>query len=351
MKAYVLAGHSCDIVRPDGEMDEKIIPPGCKYVTIEVCGDISISYNLYKLFYTIEHNRINDVLKTANQTKLRDWFDNSNIVIHTAGERYINSRCTFINNNTPTFNSIDKSGMYEVGQPFLPIHRDDNPTRYRTEIPPSNMISHDMIASIYKGSIIPDASHLVSILPNPIPADRFISTNFTVTLDGQLVDITQDILFRMMPGVYYNFLCRVPCSVPVAIQGVVSPIRLDPDPVARYFEKKGYMANTQKTVKSQLQEHPLTRASNRERDAIVRHWINTHTTSPIRIKSKVRRSVKAIQRSKIKSKSKSKTKGKAKSKNTVAARISKARHARYMEHRKKSAPLATVLEEENTNEL
>ena len=285
MPAYVLAGHGCDLVLPGAIMDERIVPPGCTYVTYQVCGLVSINYE--KIMYTLEHRSKVDMLNRANQEELQDWFG-GDIKVHAAGEPYINSYCTYVLEQLTLIVGrpyIEKSGTYEVGKPFLPTNSALRPGgygRYFTFIQNlPRMITHEMINSIYQGSIFPTASQFTAILPNPVDLQTFMTAVNTVVSHLSMAN-----LFAIRPGIYYNFLCRPPCN-PAG------------DPVAKHIEREGLMANVNLRVHEQLEAIPhmpqrnIKLITNWFEGRPLSRWFNYREPGIYHMKPKARVSVKA----------------------------------------------------------
>jgi hypothetical protein len=211
MNTYALLGHGCDVVseRAEEGLDTKIVPPGCIYITLAVCG--FISWDLYKIIIAFKDKTIYNELMNPNENKekLEEYFKitrggQHDIHIHNPGDEYNDSEITFIcdgKSNGQTF--LVKSGIYKLGNiPDIKSELGDdsaiNTLRTRSTI----AYTKGMIETAYNGSLI---------VPKDLEDEYPSMENFKGRYSNSLKLLVSKIM-ELEPGIYYNFACRVPCS-------------------------------------------------------------------------------------------------------------------------------------------
>lgn len=209
---YGVFGHGCDILT--GHESENIpVPPGIIYVTIALCGLVSI--DLLKLMYAFEDVSIWPALRdpVRNEELLRKYFEDhmlreTHLIIHKEGGDYIDSLNTMLYNGS---NKIFKSGLYRLGE-FQPVRPDLDYTtlfgRSSRVIVPEPYSANDMRA-IYSGSRIQPTNY------GPFAtADEFKAANPVMTI--KLSQVFQSLRDSNPAGTFvmYNFACRTVCESP-----------------------------------------------------------------------------------------------------------------------------------------
>jgi hypothetical protein len=215
---YGVFGHGCDYLT--GRASDNIpIPPGIIYVTIAVCGVLSI--DLTKLMYAFEDTSIWPALRYPVKyiDSLKNYFEDkalaeTHIQIHKHGDDYIDSKNTFFFNANA--NILLKSGLYRLGE-FQPVRGDidivseEGVSRYAVTAP----FSEDSLLAVYNGSIAKPQKY------GPFAnADEFKAANN--------IDINMSRMFHLMKEgdptrtfVVYNFACRSVCGAYTpAVQGL-----------------------------------------------------------------------------------------------------------------------------------
>lgn len=215
---YGVFGHGCDILT--GAASDNIpVPPGIIYVTIAVCGLLSM--DLTKLMYAFEDTSIWPALRDPVRyiDSLKNYFEDkvlteTNIQVHKHGDDYVDSNNTlFFDGN---LNIIVKSGLYRLGE-FKPVREDidigsaEANLRYAVVSP----FSKESLRAVYNGSLIKPKNY------GPFRnADEFKAAN--------KINITMSRMFHFMresdarrPFVVYNFACRTICGeYTPAVQGL-----------------------------------------------------------------------------------------------------------------------------------
>jgi hypothetical protein len=207
---YGVFGHGCDILT--GEAGENIpVPPGIIYVTIAICGLISI--DLIKLMYAFEDTSIWPALRDPvhNTDILRQYFEDrtlmeTNLQIHKYGDTYVDSLNTLFYNGS---HHVYKSGLYRLGE-FQPVRSDVDYGAVNEaggeRIAVAQPYMEAEMRAIYNGSRIQPQAY------GPFRnADEFKAANN--------IGIRMSELFHRMrasdptrPFVFYNFACRTVCG-------------------------------------------------------------------------------------------------------------------------------------------
>ena len=216
---YGIFGHACDILT-GRESDNIPVPPGIVYVTIAICGLVSIE--LLKLMYAFEDTSIWPALRDPvnNAEMLRQYFEDrtfmeTNLQIHRHGDTYVDSWNTlFYNGSTNIF----KSGIYRLGE-FQPVRSDvdygASNAAGGNRVSVSQPFMEAEIRAAYNGS------RIQPMVYGPFRTiDEFKAAN---NLGAQV-----STLFHSMrasdasrPFVFYNFACRTVCGGDnAAIQGL-----------------------------------------------------------------------------------------------------------------------------------
>lgn len=207
---YGVFGHGCDILT-GRETDNIPVPPGIIYVTIAICGLISI--DLLKLMYAFEDTSIWPALRDPinNVDVLRQYFEDrtlleTHIQIHRQGDTYVDSENTLFYNAS---NHVYKSGLYRLGE-FQPVRSDVDygvqNAAGGSRLSVNEPYMEAEMRAIYNGSRIQPRAY------GPFRnADEFKAANN--------LDVRMSALFHMMratdpirPFVFYNFACRSVCG-------------------------------------------------------------------------------------------------------------------------------------------
>ena len=184
-KVFTFSGHGCDTGI------EKIVPPGCMYITLSVCGN-DIQYNNTRHFYSIDPTILIDPIKNKQQIEKLLGIP---IKIHMEGETYSDVRYTapFDMCFTPYgkekfINEAHQSGLHNVY--FL------NSSLFNCDDP--KLKEH-----MFRFSIIPGITNL----PDSTKENIRQLWN-TQVLQSYLFETT----FRNQKCIFYNIACRGPCS-------------------------------------------------------------------------------------------------------------------------------------------
>ena len=187
-KVFTFSGHGCDTGI------EKIVPPGCMYVTLSVCGN-DIQYNNTRHFYSIDPTILTNPIKNKQQIEKLLGIP---IKIHTEGETYSDVRYTspldmcftpYTSNGKEKFiNTAQQSGLHNVY--FL------NSSSFDCDDP--KLKEH-----MFRFSIIPGITNLPDSTKETI-RQRW----YTRVLQSYLFETT----FRNQKCIFYNIVCRGACS-------------------------------------------------------------------------------------------------------------------------------------------
>jgi len=199
-KVYSVIAHGCDIVSED----RHVIPPGCAYVTVELCGHLSYVYE--KIMFAMLDLTVRPQLKDpcANIDILKTYFNEADLKIRNAGETYTDAEYSGFLDMVGYNGRIYKSGLYEIEsfRPVLGIYPggvEQFTEKFYIEKAPESIITRDEYEKIYFGSM-PETR-------TPFVEGRTIAyythTNYRWRLSSA---------FLIYPGVYYNFVCRIPCD-------------------------------------------------------------------------------------------------------------------------------------------
>ena len=207
-KAYSVIAHGCDIVSED----RHVIPEGCAYVTVELCGHLSYVYE--KIMFAMLDLTVRPQLKDpcANIDILKTYFNEGDLKIRNAGESYTDAEYSGFLDMVGHRGRIYKSGLYEIEsfRPVLGIYPggvEQFTEKFYLEKAAESIITRDDYDKIYFGSM-PETR-------TPFIEGRTIAyythTNYRWRLSSA---------FLIYPGVYYNFVCRIPCD-PVGQRGEI----------------------------------------------------------------------------------------------------------------------------------
>jgi len=195
-KVYSVIAHGCDIVSED----RHVIPEGCAYVTVELCGHISYVYE--KIMFAMLDLTVRPQLKDpcANIELLKEYFGERDLKIRNAGESYTDAEFSGFLDMTDYNQRIYKSGLYEI-ESFRPVLGDDGnfTDKFYLDKAPRAVISEDDYNKIYFGSILETRTPFVE----GMTIEHYTRTNYRWRLSSA---------FLIYPGVYYNFVCRLPCD-------------------------------------------------------------------------------------------------------------------------------------------
>jgi len=173
---FCTMGHACDLAA-EGRFT---VPPGCKYVTLEICG--RGGWELPKLYAAFRNPTLCIPLMFPERPALLAIFRKyighskaSSITVHNEGETYTNSAHTYLTDTPPL---VWKSGLYRLGETTLLT----NGKMFFDKNTSDDVVNYD---DVYKGSLYRPTG-------GPTPTIRN--------------------LMEYQPGIYYNFACRNTCS-------------------------------------------------------------------------------------------------------------------------------------------
>jgi hypothetical protein len=206
MQAYAIFGHGCDIIDPaTGISDERIVPPGCIYVTVALCG--WISWDSAKLMYAFQDPYIERAIRDPvnHIDELNAYFetnlhDETYINIHMPGDTYNNNSVKLILDINDAA-SVAKSGIYSFGHLPSLVDSLKFPERFVMNRG-KNQFTQEDVRAIYNGSIVQP----VDVLPTHVNIQEFVNRH------ADQMTITMDALFAKSPGIFYNFACRPACD-------------------------------------------------------------------------------------------------------------------------------------------
>ena len=196
---YLICGHGCST-------DESWpIPENCQYVTVGICGETT---NLKQLSGKIKlFLRYKDIFENPkdNIFQLKKLFgDNINVHYYEPSDidygynTYKNSLYTMMIDYID-----DKSEEYEIyTSGLIRSGSHEEKTEFNRISKKIGMTQSD-IETIYKYSCFPTPANIISLLTNTASYHR----------TGEIFSIDQKTLFTLLPGTYYNFVCRNPCDV------------------------------------------------------------------------------------------------------------------------------------------
>jgi len=207
---YGVFGHGCDILT-GSETDNIPVPPGIVYVTIAICGLVSI--DLIKLMYAFEDTSIWPALRDPvnNTESLRQYFEDrvlleTNIQVHKHGDTYVDAVNTLLYDGSA---HLYKSGLYRLGE-FQPVRSDVDYGRMNAaggqRIAVVQPYMEAEIRAIYNGSLI--QPRVYGPFKN---SDEFKAANkLSVKMSDLFNEMRRSDPTRAL--VFYNFACRTVCG-------------------------------------------------------------------------------------------------------------------------------------------
>jgi hypothetical protein len=220
-QVYFMSGHGCD------ELDEKLVPEGCVYVTFKECGLFAMAENdpknpTYIFFKMFSEN--NPLLKDPvnNYAKLKEIFGRT-LHIHYPEAEHEENRTytdveytTFMNWNS----SADfphpracRSGLFKLGTnlffedgSFFKLFKQKFRSNDTIEL-----ISKDEMETVFTDS---DPELYTDTLNQlfDVSAGSTLQLYSTVSNTFGSSKVSQSNLFEARPGIYYNFVCRSLCE-------------------------------------------------------------------------------------------------------------------------------------------
>jgi len=187
-KVFAFSGHGCDTGI------EKIVPPGCMYVTLSVCGN-DIKYNNTRHFYSIDPSILIDPIKNKQQIESLLGLP---IKIHMEGETYSDVMYT-----TP-LDMCFTSYTFDGKEKFInKAHQSGLHNVYFLNSDAFNCDDPKLKENMFRFSIIPRIINL----PDSKKENIRQLWN-TQVLQSYLFETT----FRNQKCIFYNISCRSPCS-------------------------------------------------------------------------------------------------------------------------------------------
>jgi hypothetical protein len=215
-----MSGHGCD------ELEEKLVPDGCVYVTFKECGLFAMAENdpknpTYIFFKMFSEN--NPLLKdpVANYAKLKEIFGRT-LHIHYPEAEHEENRTytdveytTFMNWNS----SADfphpracRSGLFKLGANLF--YEDGSFFKFfkeKSRINGSELIDKAELEMVFADS---DPELYTDAMNELYDASAGMKLQFYSTVSNLFgsTKVTQSNLFEARPGIYYNFVCRSLCE-------------------------------------------------------------------------------------------------------------------------------------------
>jgi len=203
MNAYTMRAHSCDTTK------YYKVPKGCVYITALNSGQelwTTDENDPTKKFLDLFSSNA-EILRNPllHKTQLRELFGNKVQICYADSpnpfyRKYPN--CLYkplLDWKFDTKNVFEKSGLFQLG---------NVPNYYTGEIlNTKDNLTPKHIKFIYDNSIFPRLDTILGSTNFPIGYETFkegILQNY---------EISQRELFKLYPGIYYNFTCRDPCTV------------------------------------------------------------------------------------------------------------------------------------------
>lgn len=220
-QVYFMSGHGCD------ELDEKLVPPGCVYVTFKECGLFAMAENdpknpTYIFFKMFSEN--NALLKdpVANYEKLKEIFGRTLHIHYPEAPHEENRTYTDVEYTTfMNWNSSDdfpypracRSGLFKLGTNLF--FNDGSFFKFFK----NKLYGDDTIEVINKEElevVFADSDpELYTDTMNELFDEKTASTlqlYSTVSNMFGSSKVSQSNLFEARPGIYYNFVCRSLCE-------------------------------------------------------------------------------------------------------------------------------------------
>ena len=209
--AYMILAHGADLL----DEEELVVPEGCIYVTLELCGNYSVDWDL--IVNAFEDPNVHQYLRDpiCYYENLKEIFGTEISVkphgLDSGGNpyTYANSKYNFMLgwDEDKVYWGSDKihaykSGFYQLGEPTGKILHNGAPSYNVTDIFRMTALKTDpnMVAELYAGSIYPLKSDITEYLSDKPFEYREVLGHFKKT---------QRELFEMRKGIHYNFVCRV----------------------------------------------------------------------------------------------------------------------------------------------
>jgi len=235
---YTIVGHGCDL-----NYSTDIVPENCYYVHKTKCGIKSdtigmnesgkIESNLFYCLFSEGNEILYDPITNIDTFKKL----NMDFTINKPGDNYVNNRFTpFVDNGSIW-------GLYKIGDIHSIIDNDgycfpgfindeNNVIRINIDtIKDGEKLSASkmckILVSYYKNSLLPTQEDIITLIKMFGLVEKFDTIlNSSKLFYEKLIDcinIFYDLiikhfkfdiktLFNYYPGIYYNLLCRIPCS-------------------------------------------------------------------------------------------------------------------------------------------
>lgn len=178
---FCIIGHGCDLASEVDPVTGKrpTVPPGCKYITLEICG--RGGWELPKLYSAFSNPTLCIPLMFPEIPELVAILQNyighsgaSSITVHNEGDSYTDATSTYLADTSPIY---WKSGLYRLST------------------------TH----TLANGKFFFDASR------EAVNMDDLYAYSLITPVPGRVLPKISD-LMKMQPGIYYNFACRGPCT-------------------------------------------------------------------------------------------------------------------------------------------
>jgi len=215
---YYFSGHGCDTgqVLP--------VPPNCLYVTLAICGDSTLfRYNYEDLLRQCGYGLLRDpignqkeierILRRGIQIYGRHAGDTYSELEYeiplkfTAGSNCPDDYTTLVQGSLPCKFLTYKSGLYTVDtieSHIIDVHEGElfKMDGYRVKRDGKLRAGTNISEKIYENSLLP--SHIPPYVKGSDAKETYDNLSKGT--------ITQSMLFKIRPGIYYNLVCRSPCD-------------------------------------------------------------------------------------------------------------------------------------------
>ena len=243
---YTMQAHGCDMRNALGGVKTLHVPENCVYVTLAACGKIKEMDRYYaKLIKLIDANHFSIRDPVRYKTTIEELIELP-IHVHHPGamdeflKTYVDNtyypffawHCDengiIYSDNTirTTHVRILKSGLYTT---YSSISINDVPENIETlndedmlrVLIEDGKITEEMVRFIYEKSIEPTADKIMANL------QKYKKSTYSFNdLHHASGTITQSELFKQRPGIYYNVVCRSPCTSSPYYDSLFKPYEL-----------------------------------------------------------------------------------------------------------------------------
>ena len=197
----IILGHAKDLCYPNGKLVELVVPENCTYITFTECGLVQFDEQRIITTFVDPKNR-KYILDPVKYEKELNLLFNNPIHIHRAGTTYINTQYY------PT--GYDDNGNMFTMSGVVPLEEDTRYVPYyrnfgfgtEEEKEPTDLSRY------FQYSIFPTAKDVKEQYSEIVAQRKDSEENILKKFYKSMPSITQEWLFSLRPGIYYNSLCR-----------------------------------------------------------------------------------------------------------------------------------------------